>query len=221
MASRQRDWIDDSIVAYIAERTSPQPDSALDELRAETSEMDDVSIMQVSLEEGALLTILTRLAAATFAVEIGTFTGYSSICIARGLQPGGRLVCCDVSEEFTAVARRAWEHAGVAERIELKVAPALETLRALPDGTTIDLAFIDADKRNYVNYYNEVLPRLRSGGMILADNTLWSGRVADPAAEDNPNLAGIRQFNDTVAADERVASYILPVSDGLTLITKL
>ena len=221
MASRQRDWIDDSIVAYIAERTSPQPDSALDELRAETSEMGDVSIMQVSLEEGALLTILTRLAAASFAVEIGTFTGYSSICIARGLQPGGRLLCCDVSEEFTAVARRAWERAGVAERIELKVAPALETLRALPDGTTIDLAFIDADKPNYINYYNEVLPRLRSGGMILADNTLWSGRVADPAAEDNPNLAGIRQFNDTVAADERVASYILPVSDGLTLITKL
>jgi len=221
MASRQRDWIDDSIVAYIAERTSPQPDSALDELRAETSEMGDVSIMQVSLEEGALLTILTRLAAASFAVEIGTFTGYSSICIARGLQPGGRLLCCDVSEEFTAVARRAWERAGVAERIELKVAPALETLRALPDGTTIDLAFIDADKPNYINYYNEVLPRLRSGGMILADNTLWSGRVADPAAEDNPNLAGIRQFNDTVAADVRVASYILPVSDGLTLITKL
>ncbi len=221
MASRQRDWIDDSIVAYIAERTSPQPDSALDELRAETSELGDVSIMQVSLEEGALLTILTRLAAASFAVEIGTFTGYSSICIARGLQPGGRLLCCDVSEEFTAVARRAWERAGVAERIELKVAPALETLRALPDGTTIDLAFIDADKPNYINYYNEVLPRLRSGGMILADNTLWSGRVADPAAEDNPNLAGIRQFNDTVAADERVASYILPVSDGLTLITKL
>ena len=221
MASRQRDWIDDSIVAYIAERTSPQPDSALDELRAETSELGDVSIMQVSLEEGALLTILTRLAVASFAVEIGTFTGYSSICIARGLQPGGRLLCCDVSEEFTAVARRAWERAGVAERIELKVAPALETLRALPDGTTIDLAFIDADKPNYINYYNEVLPRLRSGGMILADNTLWSGRVADPAAEDNPNLAGIRQFNDTVAADERVASYILPVSDGLTLITKL
>jgi caffeoyl-CoA O-methyltransferase len=148
MASRQRDWIDDSIVAYIAERTSPQPDSALDELRAETSELGDVSIMQVSLEEGALLTILTRLAAATFAVEIGTFTGYSSICIARGLQPGGRLLCCDVSEEFTAVARRAWDRAGVAERIELKVAPALETLRALPDGTTIDLAFIDADKPN-------------------------------------------------------------------------
>ena len=178
--------------------------------------------MQVSADEGTLLTILTRLAVTSFAVEVGTFTGYSSICIARGLQPGGRLLCCDVSESYTSIARRAWQAAGVADQIELRVAPALETLRALPREEPIDLAFVDADKPNYVNYYDELLPRLRRGGVILADNTLWSGRVADAAADDDAdNLTAIRRFNDTVAADDRVASYILPVSDGLTLITKL
>ncbi|HET9666406.1 MAG TPA: O-methyltransferase [Desertimonas sp.] len=221
MAARQGDWIDNDIVAYIAERTSPQPDAALDALRTETSTLGDVAIMQVSLEEGALLTILTRLVAASFAVEVGTFTGYSSICIARGLQPGGRLLCCDVSETFTAIARRAWHAAGVAEQIDLQVAPALETLRALPEGESIDLAFIDADKPNYLNYYTELLPRVRRGGLILADNTLWSGRVCDPAAEDDANLTAIRQFNDAIAADDRVTNFILPVSDGLTVITKL
>jgi caffeoyl-CoA O-methyltransferase len=221
MAARQHDWIDSSIVEYIAERSSPQPDAALDELRAETSALGDVSIMQVSHDEGALLTILTRLAMANLAVEIGTFTGYSSICIARGLQSGGRLICCDVSEEYTSIARRAWERAGVADRIELRLAPALETVRALPVDEPIDVAFVDADKPNYVNYYTELLPRLRRGGLILADNTLWSGQVGDADAEDNANLTAIRRFNDTVAADTRVASYILPVSDGLTIITKL
>ena len=221
MASRQGDWIDDGIVAYIADRATPRPDAALDELRVETGTLGEVSIMQVSPDQGALLTILTRLAVATFAVEVGTFTGYSSICIARGLQPGGRLLCCDVSEKYTSIAKRAWQRAGVADRIELRLAPALETIRALPAGETIDVAFVDADKSNYVNYYDELLPRLRRGGLILADNTLWSGRVADAAADDDANLTAIRNFNDTIAADDRVASYILPVSDGLTVITKL
>ena len=219
MASRQGDWIDDGIVAYIADRATPRPDAALDELRVETGTLGEVSIMQVSPDQGALLTILTRLAVATFAVEVGTFTGYSSICIARGLQPGGRLLCCDVSEKYTSIAKRAWQRAGVADRIELR--PALETIRALPAGETIDVAFVDADKSNYVNYYDELLPRLRRGGLILADNTLWSGRVADAAADDDANLTAIRNFNDAIAADNRVASYILPVSDGLTVITKL
>ena len=222
MASRQGDWIDDGIEAYIADRATPPPDAVLDQLRADTASLGDVSIMQVSPDEGALLTILTRLAAATFAVEVGTFTGYSSICIARGLKAGGRLLCCDVSEQYTSIARRAWERAGLADRIELRLAPALETVRALPQGESIDLAFIDADKPNYVNYYDELLPRLRPGGVILADNTLWSGQVADAALDDDDaNLSAIRQFNDTIAADTRVASYILPVSDGLTIITKL
>ena len=137
------------------------------------------------------------------------------------MQPGGRLLCCDVSEKYTSIARRAWERAGVADRIELRVAPALETLQALPADESIDLAFVDADKPNYVNYYDELLPRLRRGGLILADNTLWSGRVADAAADDDAEPHGDPPLQRHVAADDRVASYILPVSDGLTLITKL
>jgi caffeoyl-CoA O-methyltransferase len=221
MASRQGDWIDDGIAAYIAARATPGPDTVLEELRVETESLGDVSGMQVSADQGALLTILTRLAAATFAVEVGTFTGYSSICIARGLQPGGRLLCCDVSEEYTSIARQAWQRAGVEDRIELRLAPALETLRALPADEVIDVAFIDADKTNYVNYYAELLPRLRAGGLIMADNTLQSGRIADPVADDDhENLTAMRQFNDLVAGDNRVASYLLPVRDGLTVITR-
>jgi caffeoyl-CoA O-methyltransferase len=222
MTSRQRDWIDDGILAYVADHASPQADAVLDELRGRTASLGDVSVMQVSADQGALLSILTNLAGARFAVEVGTFTGYSSICIARGLQPGGRLLCCDVSEEYTAIAKEAWTQAGLADRIELRVAPALDTLRALPPGESIDVAFIDADKPNYVNYFEELLPRVRQGGLILADNTLWSGRVVEAVTnDDDTNLTAIRHFNDTVAADTRVASYILPVSDGLTLITKL
>jgi predicted O-methyltransferase YrrM len=222
MASRQGSWIEGAIAAYIGDRARPRPDAVLEELRTETEALGDVSRMQVSSDQGALLTLLTRVAAASFAVEVGTFTGYSSICIARGLQAGGRLLCCDVSEEYTSIARRAWERAGVAERIELRLAPALETLRALQADTVVDVAFIDADKDNYVNYYDELLPRLRPGGLMMVDNTLWSGRVADvPADDDAGNLIAIRAFNDKLATDDRVASYILPVSDGLTLITKL
>jgi caffeoyl-CoA O-methyltransferase len=222
MVSRQGDWFDESIARYIGQRATPRPDAALTDLRAETQALGGVATMQVGSDQGSLLTALTRLAVATSAVEVGTFTGYSSICIARGLQPGGRLLCCDVSEEYTAIARRAWERAGVADRIELRIAPALETLRALPSEATIDIAFIDADKPNYVNYYDELVPRLRPDGLILADNTLWSGRVADPpAADDGDLLVAIRRFNDHVAADDRVTNYILPVADGLTVIVKL
>jgi caffeoyl-CoA O-methyltransferase len=223
MGPRHGEWIDDDIVAYISARATPRPDAPLDKLRAETATLGDVAGMQVGSDQGSLLTALTRLAAASFAVEVGTFTGYSSICIARGLQPGGTLLCCDVSEQFTAIARRAWERAGVADRIELRIAPASETLRALPGDQAIDVAFVDADKPNYVAYYDELVPRLRRGGLLLADNTLWSGRVADAEsdADDDANLVAIRHFNDHVAADPRVASYILPVGDGLTLVTKL
>jgi caffeoyl-CoA O-methyltransferase len=221
MGSRHGDWIDDGIVDYIAARATPAPDAVLDALRSETAALGDVATMQVGSDQGSLLTALTRLAAASFAIELGTFTGYSSICIARGLLPGGRLLCCDVSEKYTAYAERAWERAGVADRIDLRIGPALETLRALPGDPAIDIAFVDADKPNYVHYYDELIPRLRAGGVVLADNTLWSGRVADADAEADANLDGIRRFNDHVAADDRVASYILPVGDGLTLITKL
>jgi caffeoyl-CoA O-methyltransferase len=219
MASRQGSWIEGAIAAYIGDRARPRPDAVLEELRTETEALGDVSRMQVSSDQGALLTLLTRVAAASFAVEVGTFTGYSSICIARGLEPDGHLLCCDVNEEYTSIARQAWAKAGVEDRIELRLAPALETLRALPAEAVIDLAFIDADKGGYLGYYEELLARLRSGGLIAVDNTLWSGRVVDDSVEDDDTQA-IRRFNDMVAADDRVESYLLPVSDGLTLIRK-
>jgi caffeoyl-CoA O-methyltransferase len=173
----------------------------------------------VAPEEGAFLTFVTRLIGARRAIEVGTFTGYSSICIARGLPPDGRLLCCDVNEEWTAIARRYWAKAGVAERIELRLAPAAATLSALPLGEPWDLAFIDADKPGYPVYYEEILKRLRPGGLILVDNVLWMGRVADPAAQDDATRA-IRAFNDLVARDVRVDKVMIPLSDGLTLARK-
>ncbi len=218
MAADRPTMIAPELAQYIAAHAAP-PDAALIELRRRTSELGRAAVMQVSDDEGALLTLLTQLAGTSRAVEIGTFTGYSSICIARGLQPGGHLLCCDISAEYTAIAQQAWAAAGVADLIELRVAPAVETLRALPPDATIDLAFIDADKQGYRSYYEELLPRIRPGGVVLVDNTLWSGRVVDPTADDDDTLA-IREFNDAVAADDRVDSYVMPVSDGLTLIRK-
>jgi caffeoyl-CoA O-methyltransferase len=206
------------IADYIAERTPP-PDEVLVRLQARTAELGRVAGMQIGADQGALLTMLTRLVGARTAVEVGTFTGFSSISIARGLAPGGRLLCCDLSEQFTAIAREAWAEAGLGDVIELRLAPAIETLRALPAEATIDLAFIDADKGGYAAYYEELLPRVRPGGVLLGDNTLWSGRVVDDTAVDADTLA-IKAFNDLVASDQRVESYLLPVGDGLTLIRK-
>lgn len=213
-------WLDTAIVEYVAARTA-QPDDVLADLREETARaLGRTSMMQVSADQGALLTLLTGLTGATFAVEVGTFTGYSSISIARGLRPEGRLLCCDVSEEWTATARTAWERAGLSDRIELRIAPAADTLRSLPDTEHIDLAFIDADKPGYPTYWDELVPRMRPGGLLMVDNTLWSGDVADPSVDDETTQA-IRAFNDKVAADERTLSYILPIADGLTLARKL
>jgi caffeoyl-CoA O-methyltransferase len=206
------------ISAYIAAHAAP-PDDVLRELQGRTVELGPASRMQVSPEEGALLTLLTRLVGARQAIELGTFTGYSSTCIARGMAEDGHLLCCDVSEEFTAVAKDTWERAGLSDRIELRIGPALDTVRALPATPHLDLAFIDADKANYAAYYDELLPRTRPGGMILVDNTLWSGRVVDQDVDD-PDTVAIRAFNDKVAADDRVDAVILPVADGLTLIRK-
>ena len=207
-----------AIAEYIAARTAPA-DDALRALQERTAALGRAARMQIGADQGVLMTMLTRLVGARLAVEVGTFTGFSSICIARGLKPDGRLLCCDVSEEYTAIARQAWVEAGVADRIELRVAPALDTLQVLPTDPTIDLVFIDADKGGYAAYYGELVPRVRPGGLLLADNTLWSGRVVDDSATDDDSVA-IRAFNDLVAADDRVESYILPVGDGLTLIRK-
>jgi caffeoyl-CoA O-methyltransferase len=200
---------------YLVAHGTP-PDALQSELIEETRRLGGISMMQVAPEQGEFLTVLTRLVGARRAVEVGTFTGYSALCIARGLPEDGKLLCCDTSEEWTAVARRYWEKAGVAQRIELRVAPAIETLRALPRERSLDLAFIDADKQGYIDYYEEILARLRPGGVVLADNVLWGGRVADPS-NDDPMTAAIRRFNAHVVADERVDRVMLPISDGLTL----
>jgi caffeoyl-CoA O-methyltransferase len=197
----------------------PPPDPVLESLAAETRALGGIAIMQVAPEQGALLTMLVKLIGARRVVEIGTFTGYSALCLARGLSGDGKLLCCDVSEEWTAIAKRHWEKAGVADRIELVIAPALETLRALPRTQELDLAFIDADKTSYIDYYEEILTRLRPGGLILVDNVLWAGNVVNPAASD-ANTAAIRRFNDHVTADRRVESVMLPISDGLTFARK-
>jgi caffeoyl-CoA O-methyltransferase len=211
-------FLSPEIHAYIVAHGTP-PDPVLEELARETEGIGPLARMLVAPEQGALLTLLTKLAGARRAIEVGTFTGYSALCIARGLPADGKLLCCDVSEEWTSVGRRYWEKAGVAGKIELRIAPATETLRALPEREEWDLAFIDADKVNYAAYYAEVLKRLRPGGLIMVDNVLWSGRVVDPAADDEQTEA-IRSFNDTVAKDDRVERAMIPIADGLTLIRK-
>jgi caffeoyl-CoA O-methyltransferase len=210
------------LVDYAVAHGSDVPGPVLDDLRAETAALGSPAGMQIGPDEGQLLTLLTRLVGARRAVEVGTFTGYSSLCIARGLAPGGALTCCDVSEEWTAIARRAWDRAGLADRIELRIAPALDTLRSLPAEPHIDLAFIDADKGGYVDYWDELVPRMRPGGLLLADNVLWSGRVVEspgPAEANEPddNTRAIRAFNDHVAADDRVDVAVLPAFDGLAI----
>jgi caffeoyl-CoA O-methyltransferase len=204
--------------AYLVAHGTP-PDAVLAELIEETRALGGISLMQIAPEQGAFMTLLTRAIGARRAIEIGTFTGYSALCIARGLPDDGRLVCCDQSAEWTAIARRYFEKAGVAQRIELRLGPALESLRAMPRDASFDLAFVDADKPAYPAYFEELLPRLRSGGLILVDNVLWMGQVANPAADD-PQTRAIRDFNDRVAADPRVECAMLPLADGLTLLRK-
>jgi caffeoyl-CoA O-methyltransferase len=175
--------------------------------------------MQVAPEQGAFLTILTQALGVRDAVEVGTFTGYSALCIARGLGDGGRLLCCDVSEEWTAVGRPYWEKAGIADRIDLRIAPAVDTLNALRNEPQFDLAFIDADKPNYGNYFDALVPRMRANGVLLIDNVLWGGNVINPDANDD-NTVAIKAFNDKAAADPRVETVMLPISDGLTMCRK-
>ena len=195
-------------------------DALLRELTVETArKLGGISIMQIAPEQGTLMNLLASAIGARIAVEVGTFTGYSAICVARALPPDGRMLCCDVNEEWTAIARRYWARAGVASKITLKIAPAIATLRALPLTAEIDFAFIDADKTNYRAYYEEVLKRTRAGGLILIDNVLWNGAVIDPKIQTEDTQA-IRALNDFLATDDRIDMVMLPVSDGLTLCRK-
>ena len=212
--------VTDVVRDYAAAHSSWRPDPVVRRLQERTRALGDPAGMQVGDDQGQLLTMLTRLVGARSAVEVGTFTGYSSLCIARGLADGGTLVCCDISEEWTAIGASAWQEAGVADRIDLRIAPALETLRALSPEPTIDLAFIDADKGGYVDYWGELVPRVRPGGLLLADNVLWRGEVADDGASGD-NLEALRTFNDMVAADSRVEVVVLTAFDGLTIARRL
>ncbi|HZE65949.1 MAG TPA: O-methyltransferase [Sporichthyaceae bacterium] len=216
--SPKSEFLPAALGAYVEAHATPA-DGLLRELAEYNAGLGRVSSMQISASQGAFMTLLARVVAPRFAVEVGTFTGYSSICVARALAPDGRLLCCDVSEEWTAIARKYWERAAVADRIELRLAPAAETLRALPTDPVIDWAFIDADKTGYRTYWDEIVPRLRPGGLVLVDNVLWSGKVVDETVDDADTVA-LREFNDHVLADERVEHVLLPVADGLTVARK-
>ncbi len=194
-------------------------DPVLAALAEETARLGPVSMMQIAPEQGALMTILALAIGARSAVEIGTFTGYSALCVARGLPDDGKLLCCDINDQWTSIGRRYWEKAGQVHKIELRLGPALETLRALPASTTFDMAFIDADKVNYRHYYEEILGRLRPNGLILFDNVLWMGAVLDASTADDATRA-LRELNDFLVTDERVDAVMLPIADGLTIARK-
>jgi predicted O-methyltransferase YrrM len=212
--------LSDPLYEYLL-RTSIREPEILRRLREETAGLEEAG-MQISPEVGQLLALLVRLMGARRTLEVGVFTGYSSLSVARALPEGGRVVACDVSPEWTAIARRYWAEAGVAERIDLRLAPARETLNALlaaGEAGRYDFAFIDADKEGYQDYLDLCLALLRSGGLVAVDNTLWSGRVADPEDQSSPTLA-IRRLNERLRDDDRVDLSLLPIGDGLTLARK-
>lgn len=218
--TRRSEHLTEALHEYVVAH-STKPDEVLRDLAEETQRRFGADAgMQIGPEQGTFMRLLAELTGAERAVEVGTFTGYSSICVARGLGPSGKLLCCDVSEEYTSVARAYWQRAGLADRIELRLGPATGTLAALPEDTSFDFAFIDADKPAYVAYWDLIVPLIRPGGVILADNTLSHGRVVDEA-QHGASVEGIRRFNSHAAADARVELVLLPIGDGLTMARKL
>ena len=211
-------WIDADLATYLDDH-SAKPDVVQQRLIEQTAALGGLAVMQIGANQGALLEVLVGGLRPRFAIEIGTFTGYSSIAIARGLPDGGRLLCCDTSEEWTTVAVNAWKEAGIADRVELKIGPAAKTLQALDPAVDVDFAFIDADKGGYIGYYEALLPRLSTHGVIAVDNTLWSGRVLDEG-DISPDTVAIRAFNEHVARDDRSIAALTSIGDGLTFIRK-
>jgi predicted O-methyltransferase YrrM len=209
--------VEPSVEAYAEEHSSPNGE-LFERLAAETREKTTAPQMMVGLLEGQFLGVLVRTTGAKRILEVGTFTGYSSISMALALPSDGRVITCDVNEETTAIARRYAEEAGVVDRIEYRLGPGIETIEQL-DGE-FDLIFIDADKPNYVNYYEATLPKLAPGGLMILDNTLWSGRVADPQETDESTEA-IRAVNDRISEDPRVANVLLTVRDGMNLVWRV
>lgn len=212
--------LDEPLYQYLLSVSLREPE-LLRELRDETANVR-LSRMQIAPEQGQFMALIAQLMGAKRCLEIGVYTGYSALCIARVLPDDGLIIACDISEEWTAIARRYWQKAGVEKKIDLRIAPALETLdRLLAQGRarTFDFAFIDADKENYWEYYERCFALLRGGGLIAIDNTLWSGKVADPAEEDSETQA-IRAFNERLAKDERISMSLVPIGDGVTLALK-
>ena len=212
--------MNETIYQYILDH-SLRDDPVMKELREETAKLP-MAVMQIGADQGQFMGLLAKLVGAKRCIEIGVFTGYSSICVALALPPDGRIIACDVSEEWTSVARKYWEKAGVASKIELRLGPAVETLDALlakGEAGKFDFVFIDADKGNYLNYYERCLKLVRTGGLMLFDNTLWSGEVANPENQKEDTVA-LRALNDALHRDDRVDVSLLPIGDGLTLARK-
>lgn len=206
--------------AYLLRHGVREPD-ILRRLREETASLPQHD-MQIAPEQGALMALLVQLSGARRAIELGTFTGYSSLAVITAMPPDGSIVCCDVSDAWTSVARRYWAEAGVADRVDLRLAPALETLDGLLAGGaagTFDFAFVDADKRTYPDYHERIVQLLRSGGVVLYDNVFWGGDVIDDTKRD-PDTLGVRRLNERLATDERVTISMIPVADGLTIALK-
>jgi len=203
---------------YVRASSEP-PDQVAADLLAETAEMAErgevPATFQIAPEQGTFMQLLAAALGARRAIEVGTFTGYSALCVARGLPADGSLLCLDASEEWTAVARRYWERAGLSDRIELRLGDAHETLRSVPAEPTFDLAFVDADKTGYADYVEQLHPRMRRGGVVLLDNTLRHGRVLDPDSDDD---RAVVQLNAALVADPRWETVLLPLADGLTML---
>jgi predicted O-methyltransferase YrrM len=213
-------FLSDDVRRYLVDSAGPDSE-LLQELRAETQKTEHAG-MQIGRDQGRFLALLVELLGANKAIEVGVFTGYSSLCIATAMPKQGRLIACDVSEEWTAIARRYWQRAGVAQRIELRLAPAIATLDQLiatEPSESFDFCFIDADKQNYDGYYERCLELMRPGGLIAVDNALWGGSVAH-ADDQRPDTLAIRALNAKVLADERVTASLVPVGDGVLLARK-
>ncbi|EKP14863.1 O-methyltransferase [Leptospira borgpetersenii] len=229
--SRKNIQLTEKLEEYILRNSVREPDS-FRRLREETGKLVQAN-MQISPEEGQFLHILTKISGAKRIIEIGTFTGYSSLCFATALPEDGKILCCDISEEWTQVARKYWKESGLEPKVRLKIGSALETLQLLLDSksapewafdftfgpSSVDLIFLDADKENYPNYYPLILKLLKPGGLLIADNVLWDGSVIDSAHQE-PSTIGIRKFNGLVRSDLNVDVSMVPIADGVSLIRK-
>jgi caffeoyl-CoA O-methyltransferase len=209
--------LNNRLFRYICDCCGDADDVVLKALRAETAALGEIAMMQIGPDQGAFMTLLVAAIGARDAIEVGTFTGYSSICIARGLPPGGRLLCLDSSAEWTAIARKYWARAKVEHKLELRLAPGIESLKKLEKGRRFDFAFIDALKTEYDDYYELVLPRMRPNGLILFDNMLWGGRLGGNKPIKKPGGRAIDRLNRKLSRDKRVEAVLLPIGDGLQI----